>query len=245
MNTVLRIAVAASGFLALVLLLVAGPLYQLEWLGLSQAFGLMRWAFYLGVTSVVVTLGYAIWRRPGARFGSVLALSALAGLIAAYIPLNQMQAARSVPPIHDISTDLDNPPEFVDVIPLRANAPNPPEYAGEETAEQQRVAYPDLGPVILKLPLDEVHEAAEHLVQRFGWELVASERDNGMARIEATDTTRWFGFKDDVVIRLQTVEEGVRLDIRSKSRLGRSDVGTNAERIRTFIDALPLVLNDS
>src|SRR5690625_5500810 len=65
-----------------------------------------------------------------------------------------------------------------------------------------------------------------------------------MARIEATDTTRWFGFKDDVVIRLQTVEEGVRLEMRSKSRLGRGDVRTNAERIRTFIDALPLVLND-
>src|SRR5690625_2671463 len=101
-----------------------------------------------------------------------------------------MQAARSVPPIHDISTDLDNPPELVDVIPLSANAPNPPEYAGEETAEQQRVAYPALGPVILRLPLDEVHEAAEHLAQRFGWELVVSARDTGMARVEATDTTR-------------------------------------------------------
>lgn len=244
MNRVLCIAVAASGFAALLLLLVAGPLYRLEWLGLGQAFGLMRWAFYLGVASVVVIIGYTLWRRPGARLGSVLALSALTGLIAAYIPLSQMQAARSVPPIHDISTDLDSPPEFVDVIPLRANAPNPPEYAGEETAEQQRQAYPDLAPMILKFPLDEVHQAVEQLVERSDWELVASVRDNGVARIEATDTTRWFGFKDDVVIRLQTVEEGVRLDMRSKSRLGGGDVGTNAERIRTFIDTLPLVLSD-
>lgn len=245
MKKVLCIAVAASGFVAMLLLWVAGPLYQLEWLGLGQAFGLMRWAFYLGVASVVVIIGYTLWRRPRARLGSVLAVSALTGLIAAYIPLSQMQAVRSVPPIHDISTDLDNPPEFVDVIPLRANAPNPPEYAGEETAEQQRQAYPDLAPVILKFSLDEVHQAVEQLVERSGWELVASVHDNGTARIEATDTTRWFGFKDDVVIRLQTVEEGVRLDMRSKSRLGGSDVGTNAERIRTFIDTLPLVLSDS
>src|SRR5690625_7618178 len=125
MNTVLRIAVAASGFLALVLLLVAGPLYQLEWLGLSQAFGLMRWAFYLGVTSVVVTLGYAIWRRPGARFGSVLALSAVAGLIAAYVPLDQMRAARAVPRIHGISTDIAHPAEVWAVLPSTGERPIP------------------------------------------------------------------------------------------------------------------------
>jgi uncharacterized protein (DUF1499 family) len=242
MNKVLCTLITASGFVALLLLALAGPMYRLEWLGLGQAFGMMRWAFFAGVASVVLVIGYSLWRRPGGRLGSVLAFSALAGLCAAYIPLSQLQAARSVPPIHDISTDLENPPEFVDVIPLRADAPNPPEYPGEETAEQQRQAYPDLAPIVLKFPLERVHRATEELVERLGWELVASVRDDATARIEATDTTRWFGFKDDVVIRLQSVEDGTRLDMRSKSRVGGSDIGTNAERIREFTRTLPRAL---
>ncbi|MDQ2075754.1 DUF1499 domain-containing protein [Marinimicrobium sp. ABcell2] len=243
MNKLLSTLIAASGFVALLLLALAGPLYRLEWLGLGMAFGMMRWAFFIGVASVVLIIGYSLWRRPGGRFGSVLAFSALAGLVAAYIPLSQLQAARSVPPIHDISTDLENPPEFVETLPLRQDAPNPPEYPGEETAEQQREAYPDLAPLILKYPLERVHEAAEQLVEQLGWDLVASVLDDNRARIEATDTTRWFGFKDDVVIRLIQVDEGTRLDMRSKSRVGGSDIGTNAERIREFTRALPGALS--
>lgn len=242
MHKILCALIVASGFTALFLLTIAGPSHRLAWLDLGQAFSLMRWAFYLGVASVLLVLGYSLWRRPGRRVATVLAFSALAGLCAAYIPLSQMQSARSVPAIHDISTDLNNPPEFVDVVPLRADAPNPHEYAGEETAEQQREAYPDLQPLMLDAELDQVYDAALEVVAALNWELVGSVQDTEGARIEATDTTFWFGFKDDVVIRLESIQTGTRLDMRSKSRVGRSDVGKNAERIREFTRALDRTL---
>lgn len=74
------------------------------------------------------------------------------------------------------------------------------------------------------------------VVQELGWELVDSDIVSG--RIEATDTTRWFGFKDDVVIRISQEATGSVIDVRSKSRVGRSDVGVNAKRIETFLDRL-------
>jgi len=183
-------------------------------------------------------LGYAFWKKPGGRIASVLAFSAFAGLISAYIPFSQLQSAQSVPPIHDISTDLKNPPQFVDILPLRKNAPNPPEYAGQETAEQQREAYPKLETLVLELPLERVYEAAQKASENLGWDLVSANLEGEQARIEATDTTLWFGFKDDVVVRLQTVEQGTRVDVRSKSRVGKGDVGKNAERINEFLTRL-------
>jgi uncharacterized protein (DUF1499 family) len=141
-----------------------------------------------------------------------------------------------VPPIHDISTDTQNPPEFVDIAPLRANAPNPPEYAGAETAALQGEAYPDLQPIRLRADRDAVYVAALDVVRKTGWELVSQVPDEG--RIEATDTTRYFGFKDDVVIRIVADNGETVVDVRSKSRLGRSDVGTNAARIRSFREKL-------
>lgn len=127
------------------------------------------------------------------------------------------------------------------MAPLRADAPNPVDYEGEEVARQQREAYPD----IVTLQTDAypaiVFEHALQVVERQGWELVDANADDG--RIEATDTTFWFGFKDDVVIRIQSSETGSLVDVRSKSRVGLSDVGTNAHRIRQFLDALDEVLH--
>jgi uncharacterized protein (DUF1499 family) len=77
---------------------------------------------------------------------------------------------------------------------------------------------------------------AEATARAMGWEIVAAEPGEG--RIEATDTTMWFGFKDDIVIRIVPEGEGSRLDIRSMSRVGKSDLGKNADRIRKFLAAL-------
>jgi uncharacterized protein (DUF1499 family) len=163
-------------------------------------------------------------------------------LIAFYIPYNQSQTVRSVPPIHDISTDLVDPPVFVAIAPLRAGAPNPAEYAGEETAAQQRAAYPDIQSMRFDTEAMTIFRAAERTVAKLGWDLVAADENEG--RIEATATTRWFGFKDDVVIRIRSQGEGTIVDIRSKSRLGRSDVGANTERIRRFSRLLERTLED-
>ncbi|MGM8888058.1 DUF1499 domain-containing protein, partial [Psychrobacter sp. 1U2] len=153
-----------------------------------------------------------------------------------------MNTAKSVPPIHDISTDLINPPEFVAIAPLRADAPNPVEYAGEETAEQQRNAYPELQTLTYTQSKSELIKATEQAADNLGWDLVNVDASTGI--VEATDSTMWFGFKDDIVIRVTDKGGEHLVDIRSKSRVGGSDLGTNAERIRSFIDELNEVLSD-
>ncbi len=144
------------------------------------------------------------------------------------------------PGIHDISTDVKNPPLFVAVVALRGASSNPAEYLDDGTAEQQLEAYPDIQTLIVERPTDQVFDAAEDAARALGWEIVAANRDSG--RIEATDTTFWFGFKDDVVIRLTPRGSGTNVDIRSKSRVGRGDMGANAARIRRFLQNLSDVM---
>lgn len=224
------------GFVSLILLAVAGPLYQTDLASLGIAFTILRWAAYLAAAAVVVNLLLFIFKRPSGSRAALSLLSIIAAAIAFYLPYSQYQTAQSVPPIHDITTDIANPPQFKAIAPLRADAPNPVEYAGPETAEQQRQAYPDLDTVVLQKTVAETFKSALATAESMGWEIVASNQQDG--RIEATDTTTWFGFKDDVVIRIQRVDGATHLDIRSKSRVGRSDVGKNAARIRDFLSQL-------
>ena len=165
-----------------------------------------------------------------------VAVCAVLALVAVGLPMSMMSKAKSVPPIHDISTDLTNPPKFVAIVALRADAPNPVEYAGEETAKQQREAYPELTTQKYSQSTDQLFDATESAVNSLGWELVNADKSLGI--IEATETTAWFGFKDDVVVRIRTTGEESFLDVRSKSRVGKSDLGKNAERIHTLIDAI-------
>ena len=196
----------------------------------------MRIAFFAGLGGAAAALVLLVLPKTRAAGIPTLAFALLLGLATAYVPWNGVKTARSLPFIHDITTDTENPPPFVAILPLRADAPNPPEYAGEEVAAQQREGYPDLKPLTLSKPVGEAFEQALEAARGMGWVIVASEAGEG--RIEATDTTFWFGFKDDVVIRIVEAAGGSRLDVRSKSRVGRSDVGANAARIRKFLSAL-------
>jgi uncharacterized protein (DUF1499 family) len=127
---------------------------------------------------------------------------------------------------------------FVDVIPLRQaeGAVNPPEYLGPAVAVQQKKAYPDLAPLDLASAPTETFTKAAATARAMGWEIVAEKPAEG--RIEATAVTAWFGFKDDIVIRVAAIASGSRIDMRSKSRVGRSDVGANAARIREYLAKL-------
>lgn len=178
----------------------------------------------------IVALAARRWRGPSALIALVV------GVAAAALPGTALLQARSLPPIHDITTDTANPPPFVAVVPLRAGAPNPPQYGGAKIAEQQRASYPDLRPLELAEPPAQAYARALAAVRAMGWEIVAADEAGG--RIEAVATTRWFGFKDDVVIRIALAAGGTRVDMRSKSRVGRSDVGANAKRIREFFGIL-------
>lgn len=223
----------------LLLLAYVGPAYRAGWLDLGTAiFGLLRWVVIGSVASMILGLVAVIWNH---RRGTRRMLGAALIVLVAGLGLSAqfgywLMTARSVPPIHDITTDTENPPQFVDIVALRADAPNPPDYAGPETAEQQRAAYPDLQPIRLPESPDRVFAAALTVVESLGWALVAQVPDEG--RIEATDTTRYFGFADDVVIRIRRAGDVTVVDVRSKSRIGMSDLGTNARRIQAFRDGL-------
>jgi len=231
-----------SGFLLALLagaaLLLAGVSNRLQWLDFRPALTLFRWAAYGGAAAAVLSLLGLIFTRPGSAWrGFPLAVLGLViGLVVVGIPWQWRQKAQRLPFIHDITTDLENPPAFVAILLLRADAPNAAEYGGSEIAAQQRAGYPDLGPLTLQVPPSQAFERALDAARAMGWEIVASEPTEG--RIEATATTFWFGFKDDVVVRVTSTEGGSRIDVRSVSRVGQSDVGANAERITAYLERI-------
>ena len=217
---------------AVALLLAAGPGTRMGLWTFRFGFRMLQWAVYAGALgAVLAVVGLVVGSRRG-----LAALALVLGLAAILPPWQLQRSARSKPPIHDITTDTDNPPPFVAVVPLRRDAANPVAYGGPEIAAQQEKAYPDIKPAVLGVPPAQAFDRALDAAKKQGWEIVAAVPAEG--RIEATDTTRWFGFKDDVVVRVRPEGAGSRVDVRSVSRVGRGDVGTNARRIRGFLDAL-------
>ncbi|MGA7263764.1 MAG: DUF1499 domain-containing protein, partial [Stellaceae bacterium] len=226
---------------AAVVLLVLGPIgWRAGWWHFRLAFQtLMPWAAYCGIAALAVSAVALLVARSRIEWrGIALAIVAFAaGLLIAYVPWHYDRMRTTVPPIHDITTDPDNPPAFTAVVAARtAGGGNPVAYEGAKIAEQQRQAYPDIAPLSLALPRDVAFNRALDAAQRMGWTIVAA--DDTAGRIEASDRSRWFGFTDDIVIRITPAGSGSRVDIRSSSRLGRSDFGVNAARIRAYLGAL-------
>ncbi|GAA60431.1 hypothetical protein P20652_2297 [Pseudoalteromonas sp. BSi20652] len=235
----MKVLVSLVSLIAFLLVLLPGPLYKFGIVELGIAFAGFKYGVYAGGAALVLLIVQALFMRKTLTLSSgVIAL--VFSVVAIAMPLNMMNKAEGVPAIHDISTDLVNPPKFVAIAPLRANASNPVEYAGEETAIQQRKAYPELVTLSFAQSKADLMTASEQAFKNLGFAVVSANTTTGI--LEATDTTTWFGFKDDVVVRI--VDEGSErfVDIRSKSRVGRSDLGKNAERIHTLIDELNAVL---
>ncbi|MDQ3388789.1 MAG: DUF1499 domain-containing protein [Gemmatimonadota bacterium] len=232
-----RIAIIGFALAALagIAILLAGPGTQWGWWHFRTGFQLLRWGAYLAIVGGLVSAA-AIFLSPRTKSRLLAGAGVLIAAVAVFVPWSYRNAGAGVPPIHDISTDLTNPPAFIAVARLRTPDHNPAAYPGEEVAAQQREAYPDIQPLRLALPRYQAFDVALATVHALGWEVVASEREEG--RIEATDRTEWFGFEDDVVIRVTSDSGLARVDARSKSRIGGSDVGANARRIRDFMSAL-------
>ncbi len=190
----------------------------------------------LVVGAVVATIGLVRSRGTAGQASFPLTAGALAVGVAAIVNAVVFISSGGGPPIHEISTDTVSPPQFVAVVGLRGPNDNPPQYAGNESARLQLEAYPDIETIVLLNPRGFVFEQALTVAEDMGWEIVASNADEG--RIEATATTPWVGFKDDVVVRIQAKGPEIRVDLRSKSRLGRGDMGVNAKRVRAFRDRL-------
>ena len=126
-------------------------------------------------------------------------------------------------------------------MPLRADAPNSLEYGGPDLAVVQRAAYPDLMPLAVDAPPRAVLDAARSVAVELDWTIVAVDPAQGV--LEATATTFWFGFEDDVAVRVRPGESGgAVVDGRSVSRVGVGDLGANANRMRAFLTRLQAAL---
>jgi uncharacterized protein (DUF1499 family) len=231
----LALAVVAMALLAL------GPIgWRAGWWHFRVAFFyLMPWAGYFGIAAVVVSILPLVFGRAviGWRGVAIGIVASIAGGLAAYTPIHYYAVRGRYPSIDDITTDTVNPPAFVAVIAARlAEGDNPANYGGARIAQQQRRAYPDIAPLALAIPAAQAFSHALDAAQRMGWTIVDGDPVTG--RIEANDSSRWFGFTDDIVIRIVASGAGSRIDMRSTSRHGRGDFGVNAARIRAYLAAL-------
>jgi uncharacterized protein (DUF1499 family) len=224
-----------AGILCAAAALLPGLAYRADVLSLNVALQSVRWAATIALggaavalLAVLLTLGSSArgrWRR---RAGWALVIN----LAVAAWPLYMYYQLQNHPRIHDVSTDTANPPVFEAVVPLRRGAKNPVDYAPATAAEQHK-GYPDIVPLQLPLAPAVAFDNAERAARAMGWQVVAAAPDK--LRIEATDTTLLFGFKDDIVVRITPQGTGCVVDVRSLSRVGGSDFGANAKRVSAYL----------
>ena len=235
-------SVLGSGILGVVLLPVGALGSRVGVWPFTLGFLMVALGVVLSLVALVVGgIGLALAVRRGRRAdypalvtGGVLSLLVLAGIG------SQVGTATSVPPIHNISTDLENPPEFRAVVSVRAGA-NPHTYDPAQPigdagtlGELQRASYPDVGTLQSTLGVAAGVERAVMILEDMGLEVV--DVDPARGTVEATATTFWFGFKDDVIVRVQQDQDGgTSVDLHSVSRVGQSDLGANASRILMFL----------
>jgi uncharacterized protein (DUF1499 family) len=225
-----------AGVVTAALIVGAAPLYRYAGWELMSALGLLKYGTFAAAGTLLLALVWVVMAAIN-RSGQGLLLVVVAVVLAVgtgQVPIRMKAMADSHPFIHDITTDTANPPVFVALAPVRANVPNGVDYKTDPALQLK--GYPDIKTFTSKKSAAELYEKALAVAKTMKWEIVSSSSDEG--RIEATDTTAWWAFKDDVVIRVVAEGDGSKLDIRSMSRVGLSDLGKNAERIRAFLAAL-------
>ena len=206
---------------------------------LATFFGALACA---GLSMVIGLIGAAsIWQSGASGVGRILLAFLIDATLLAYPAYLGLQY-RKLPAIHDITTDPIDPPRFEALARLRTGeGTNPAVYAGLYSAEQQRIAYPDIETVELELPVQRAYEITLQLVNRRKW-LVIDERapqpPRRIGRIEAVARTPIMGFREDISIRVSPDDEDSRVDIRSASRYFESDLGSNATRVRKLMEDL-------
>jgi hypothetical protein len=222
--------IAAAGAAAAAVL---GPLLASSGLvpsGLGE--GIFRGAVPLALAAVVIAI--TTMRRSRRRTGGLIIIAV--AVAAAVLPMRSWVAALSAPPIHDVTTDLDNPPRYVAVARIRVPPANSVDYGGEAVAMHQRASYGDLRPLIVNAPPPRVLAMVGDTARAEGWTVLAQDIGFGdLGRLEATDTSFLFGRIDDVVVRIMPHPAGSRVDVRSSARDTGADDGRNARRIRRFL----------
>jgi uncharacterized protein (DUF1499 family) len=215
---------------------LVGPLlayFQLT--GPAAGFYTFAAGVLLGIVTLVISLiavvrGPSNNRRSGLP-GLIAALAIIATVVIVTLP------NADVPRINDITTDTENPPVFVHAKTLGDNAARDMTYPGEEFARQQKEGYPDLAPLSLSMPPEQAFSRVQLAARSMpGWE-ITNESPQGL-RLEGTETSEYFRFVDDFVIEVRKVDGSSEVHMRSKSRIGRGDVGANAKRIKAFFARL-------
>ena len=239
------LAVACVAFLPALAIGLAGPGARFGLWEYGDGFAVMRQAALpamVAAGAALVAFLIALFTERGLALLALVA--ALAAGAAASVPIQMRAQVNAYPFIHDVTTDFDNPPAIAVAADLPRN--NPPDYVGAEpaprsdltVAEAQREAFPDIKPMIVDGDVAEVAEKARGALKSMGMEILADRQDAEGAVLEAAHTSLWYGFVDDFIVRITPVDGGARVDVRSKSRVGGSDLGANAKRVRAFFERM-------
>jgi uncharacterized protein (DUF1499 family) len=216
-------------------------------LEIVPALSTLAGALALAIVAILLAFGAAvsIWKDGVSGIGEAVTGLLIGLALIAYPGYLGVKAYR-LPAIYDITTDPIDPPKFEAIARLRPRDANPVAYAGLYTAEQQRVAYSDIEPDLTTASPQDAYNAVLKVIAKRKWHVVDARPPQAIAPrdglIEAIARTPILGFRDDVAVRVRATQEGSRIDVRSASRYGRHDLGTNAARVRSLIDEVDEVL---
>jgi len=215
--------------------LMSGVGVRYELWHFKVGFGILKYSVFAALLALVLTviaLGAAyIAHQKVFTKRAIYAL--VVSLVVSMTPILYLAEFRKIPTLADATTDFDLPPSFIDVGPQREGK-NPSDYLGEEAAELQQHFFPELEGLVTGYTKKRLIGITEEVVTEMGMEIVASYPELG--RLEATATSLWFGFKDDVVVRVLPYPGGnTVMDVRSASRVGRLDGGVNAKRVQALL----------
>ena len=208
--------------------------YRMDMYNFGVAFSILQ---VLGPLFALITLSSLVVMIVSKKKNPRSAANARVALLVSLVPVlalgYQAYKGTTLPPIHNISTDVVDPPEFRRIAQLRTSNSNPLEYSTEELADVQKQAYPHIKSLNSDLKPAAAYRKALVVVQALGWDVVAEFPARGV--IEASQTTMIWGFTDDIVVRVKAAPGGSVIDLRSVSRIGVSDLGANAARIEKFL----------
>jgi uncharacterized protein (DUF1499 family) len=223
------------GIIALIAFVVGPAIAHFELVAPLVGFGVFALGILLALIATVLALVALVRGAPGVRSTALAGL--VLGVLVIAVTVAVARGGSGVPRINDITTDTENPPQFVNAQTLPQNAGRDMAYPGEEFARQQKAGYPNLAPLRLAEPPDQAFSRVQLAARAIEtWEIT---REDAAARVlEGYDTTPLFRFKDDFVIEVRPADGGSTVQMRSKSRDGQGDTGTNAKRIESFFARL-------
>ncbi|WP_020410760.1 DUF1499 domain-containing protein [Hahella ganghwensis] len=219
-----------------VIIVLSIVLIREELLNFRIGFVLLLLGALVSIVSALVSLRCLLNGRCRSNGSTSLNWINLAlGAVPFAILLTKIIAASQYPILHDVTTDNVNPPPLSTAMLLREATDHTTAYDPSIWSLQEQ-AYPQIEPLMSSLPVPEVAQRVRGFMQENDWKIVSSAQENHL--IEAIVTSPMFKFKDDIVVRLTEEADGTRVDVRSASRVGKSDLGANAARVSALLNHL-------